>query len=68
MADKKIQKLTKLLHHWAEHNDSHKESFLKWRDIAQEEGLEKVAEELTNAIEMIDKSTEHLLNAHKQLK
>ena len=60
-------KLTKLLKHWADHNDSHKESFLKWRDIADTKGLKIVVENLNKAIEMMDKSTEYLLSALKCL-
>lgn len=66
-SDKEILKLTKLLKHWADHNDSHKESFLKWRDIAETKGLEMVVENLNKAIEMMDKSTEYLLSALKVL-
>jgi hypothetical protein len=65
--DKDILKLTKLLKHWAGHNDSHKESFLKWRDIANDKGLIEVGEYLNKAIEMMDKSTEYLLLAYKEL-
>jgi len=65
--DKDVLKLSKLCKHWADHNDSHKESFLKWRDIARDKGLDLVAENLTNAIEMLDKCNEYLLSAHKEL-
>ncbi|MBD3196167.1 MAG: hypothetical protein GF317_14005 [Candidatus Lokiarchaeota archaeon] len=64
---RKIAKLTKLLEHWADHNDSHKESFEKWRDFAGEQGLTNVEENLNKAIEMIDKSTEFLLKAHEEI-
>lgn len=65
--DREILKLTKLCKHWADHNDSHKESFLKWQIIAQEKGLESVVEKLNNAIEMLDKCNEFLLAANKEL-
>ena len=65
--DKEVLKLSKLCRHWADHNDSHKESFLKWRDIARDKGLDLVAEHLTHAIEMLDKCNEYLLNAHNEL-
>ena len=64
---KEILKLSKLLKHWADHNNSHKESFLKWRDIAQNNGLNEVVSNLNKAIEMIDKSTEFLLKAHNEI-
>jgi len=65
--DKDILKLTKLCKHWADHNNSHKESFSKWRDIAKDKGLDEVVVNLNNAIEMIDKCTEYLLKAHSKL-
>ena len=66
--DKEILKLTKLLKHWADHNDSHKESFLKWRNVAKERGLDNIVENLNKAIEMMDESTKYLLLAHDELK
>ena len=65
--DKDIFKLSKLCKHWADHNDSHKESFLKWRNIAKEKGLESVAGHLDKAIEMLDKCNEFLLKANEEL-
>ena len=65
--DKDILKLSKLSKHWADHNDSHKESFIKWRNIAKEKGLESVAEQLDKAIEILDKCSEYLLAAKKEL-
>ena len=66
--DKDILKLSKLLKHWAEHNSSHKESFIKWRDIAKNYGLNDITDCLNKAIEMMDKSTEFLLLAYEELK
>ena len=65
--DKEILKLAKLCQHWADHNESHKESFIKWRDIADSKGLINVVEKLDKAIEMMDKCTEYLLSAGKEL-
>jgi hypothetical protein len=67
MVDKQILKLSKLCEHWANHNDSHKENFIKWREIAREKDLLLVVENLNKAIEMMDKSTEFLLLARKDL-
>ena len=67
MVEKEILKLSKLCEHWAAHNNSHKESYIKWRDIAKEKGLLTVAEKLDKAIEIMDKSTEYLLSAKKEL-
>ncbi len=65
--DKDILKLSKLCKHWADHNDSHKENFSKWRNIAKEKGLESVVAKLGNAIEILDKCNEFLLAANKEL-
>ncbi|TXT62289.1 MAG: hypothetical protein BAJALOKI1v1_980003 [Promethearchaeota archaeon] len=65
--NKNIKKLEKLLEHWAEHNDSHRESFEKWKDIAEQENLNTVAEYLEKAIEMIDKSSDYLRKAHDEM-
>ncbi|MFX1345006.1 MAG: hypothetical protein ACFFBC_06155 [Promethearchaeota archaeon] len=65
--DKDILKLSKLCKHWADHNNSHKESFLKWRDIAKSKGLESVVENLNKAMEMLEKCNEYLLKAHREL-
>ena len=65
--DKDILKLSKLLKHWADHNESHKESFSKWRDIAKNRGLESVVNNLNKAIEMMDKCNEFLLTANNEL-
>ncbi|MFX0047750.1 MAG: hypothetical protein ACFE8G_06220 [Candidatus Hermodarchaeota archaeon] len=67
MVEKEILKLTKLCEHWAAHNNSHKENYIKWRDIAQEKGLNSVVENINKAIEMMDKSTEFLLSARKEI-
>ena len=65
--DKEILKLSKLCKHWADHNDSHKENYIRWRNIAKEKGLESVVEQLNKAIETLDKCNEHLLAVKKEL-
>ena len=65
--NKDILKLSKLLKHWADHNDSHKESYLKWLNFAKSNGLNSVAQNLSKAIEMMDKSTEFLMSAQREL-
>ncbi len=65
--NKNVIKLKKLTEHWAEHNDSHRESFEKWKSIAKEEGLNKVVEYLQKAIEMIDKCSEFLRKAYEDI-
>ncbi|MHA1804497.1 MAG: hypothetical protein ACTSU4_08170 [Promethearchaeota archaeon] len=65
--EKELLKLKKLLKHWAEHNDSHVESFIKWRDIAKSHGLEFIAERLNRAIEQMKLCNNHLIAAHDAL-
>ncbi len=65
--DKDILKLSKLCKHWADHNGSHKENFIKWRNIAIEKGLESIAGQLDKAVEMLDKCNEFLLAAYQDL-
>jgi len=67
MVEKELLKLSKLCEHWAAHNNSHKENYIKWRDVAKEKGISSVVEKLDKAIEMMDKSTEFLLSARKDL-
>jgi hypothetical protein len=67
MIDKQILKFAKLCEHWAQHNDSHKESFRKWLDFAVENQLNDVSTDMMKAIEMMDKSTEYLLKAKARL-
>ena len=67
MADKQKLKLMKMCEHWAEHNDSHVESFRKWHDIAKDMQLDAVAEDLNNAIAAMNKSTESLIAAKQKL-
>ena len=66
--DKQLLKLSKLCEHWANHNDSHKENFLKWRDIAKEKGLDSIVEKLNNAIKKMDECSEYLLAINQELK
>ncbi len=65
--DKEILKLSKLCLHWAQHNDTHKENFLKWRTIAENKKLNNVVKNLDKAIEMMDKCNEYLLSVNKEL-
>jgi len=68
MVDKKLLKLEKLCEHWADHNISHKENFEKWKKTAIEFGLDSVANNLENAMAMMDKCNEYLIAAKNQIK
>lgn len=67
MTEKEILKLSKLCEHWANHNDSHRENFEKWRVKAEEMKLTEVVNNLNKAIEMMDNCNNYLLNAKKEL-
>lgn len=61
--DKQLLKLSKLCEHWANHNESHKENFKKWREIAKEKELDSIVGKLNKAIEMMDKCNDYLIAA-----
>ncbi|MFW6283293.1 MAG: hypothetical protein ACOC44_08925 [Promethearchaeia archaeon] len=65
--EKDKKKLKKLLEHWAKHNESHKDSFEKWRGIAEEKGFKNVVTNLEKAMEMLDKCNEYLLSAREDI-
>jgi hypothetical protein len=67
MTDKQRLKLMKLCEHWADHNNSHVESFKKWHKIAKEMQLNEVADDLMNAIDAMNKSTDFLISAKQKL-
>ena len=67
MTDKQKLKLMKMCEHWASHNDSHVESFKKWYDIAKEMQLDSIAEDISYAINAMNKSTEYLISAKQKL-
>lgn len=56
-------KLRVLLAHWIEHNKGHGEECAKWASISEEEGLEKVAEYINEAITAIEKTNTSLEKA-----
>jgi hypothetical protein len=66
--DKDVLKLSKLCKHWADHNNSHKASFIKWRNFAVEKGLRNVVENLDKAIEMLNNCNKYLLTAYNDIK
>lgn len=51
MEDQK--RLTILIHHWIEHNESHEEEYRKWAKRAEELGLPVVKTKMEEAIESL---------------
>jgi len=63
-----IEKLTVLLPYWVNHNNDHIRDQEKWLKRAEKEGLKKVADELTEAIELLKKANRHIEQADLRLK
>ena len=62
------EKLDKLVSHWIDHNDSHKETFFTWADRAKNEGIETVAEKIEQAGQLSEQVSQLLKQAHEELK
>lgn len=60
-----MEKLRVLLPHWIEHNIGHGEECRKWANIAREDGQEKIAALIEDAIEAMSKVND-LLDAALQ--
>lgn len=58
-----IEKLRVLIPHWIEHNKGHGTDCQKWADIARDEGEEKIAGFINEAIEAMSKVNELLEKA-----
>ena len=61
------KKLSVVIEHWIEHNESHKGEYKKWAQIAGELGLDSVRAEIEDAIEKISQANQHLAKAEKIL-
>ena len=60
-------KLSILFHHWIEHNDSHKSTYLSWAAKAEEENMAETAVLLKDVAEESDIITKKLERALKLL-
>ena len=65
MEDKK--KLSIVVEHWIEHNQSHMGEYRKWAQTAGELGFEMVKAEIEEAIEKLSQCNHHLEKALKKL-
>ncbi len=61
------EKLTTLLAHWVDHNESHKDNFVAWADRAEGGSLSEVAAHLKEAGALSCQVTEALKKARKAL-
>ncbi len=61
------KKLTVVVEHWIEHNESHSGEYKKWAKEAGELGLASVKAEIEEAMAKISQANEHLAKALKTL-
>ena len=61
------KKLSVVIEHWIEHNESHKGEYKKWAQTAGELGLDSVKTEIEEAMEKISQANQHLTKAEKAL-
>ena len=59
------KKLSVVIEHWVEHNESHMDEYRRWAQTAGELGLDSVENEIEKAMEKISQSNEHLGRALK---
>jgi len=67
MGNDESTKLRILLSHWIEHNKEHAEEFREWADKAKGFGEAEAYEEMRQAAQGMDKSSESLSRALKRL-
>jgi hypothetical protein len=61
------KKLSVVIEHWIEHNESHMGEYKKWAQTAGELGFDSVKSEIEGAMEKILQSNRHLNNALKAI-
>ena len=61
------KKLTVVIEHWIEHNESHGGEYKKWAHAAGELGLDSVKAEIEEAMGKISQVNQHLAKALKTL-
>ena len=59
------KKLSVIIEHWIEHNESHRGEYEKWAQTAGELGLNSVQAEIGAAIGKISEANRHLAKALK---
>jgi t-SNARE complex subunit (syntaxin) len=61
------KKLSVVIEHWIEHNESHKDEYKRWAQTAGELGLDSVKTEIEEAVEKLTQSNQHLEKALKAI-
>jgi hypothetical protein len=59
------KKLSVVIEHWIEHNESHMGEYKKWAQTAGELGLDLVKAEIEEAVAKLSQSNKHLEKALK---
>ncbi len=59
------KKLSIIIEHWIEHNESHRGEYEKWAQTAGELGFNSVQAEIEAAIQKISEANRHLAKALK---
>ena len=61
------KKLSVVIEHWIEHNESHMGEYKKWAQTAGELGLDLVEAEIEEAVGKLSQSNKHLGKALKAM-
>jgi hypothetical protein len=61
------KKLSVVIEHWIEHNESHVGEYRKWAERAGDLGLDLVKAEIEKAMDILTQSNHHLSQALKEL-
>jgi hypothetical protein len=61
------KKMSVVIEHWIEHNESHRGEYKKWAQTAGELGLDPVKAEIEEAMGKISQANQHLAEALKPL-
>lgn len=59
------EKLTMLLNHWIDHNESHQTDYKKWAAQAKEKGLEDVVGKILEAMQLFQEGNQRLRQAQQ---
>ncbi len=61
------KKLSVVIAHWIEHNESHMSEYRKWAQKAEEWGLGGVKAEIERAVQSLDQCNQSLQKAMKEI-
>ncbi len=61
------KKLSVVIEHWIEHNESHRGEYKKWAQTAGDLGLDSVRAEIEEAMGKLTQSNQHLEKALKAI-